>query len=507
MASHYRNLKPYLPASLQWSESESLQQQTLDRAANYQAPNGGMTYFVPQEQYVSPALSAYTALAFNWLRSSGHTIPVPVESKLHDYLLTMLRQDVMPDFYSRGMSSTIRAIALAALAPHTKITRADMQRYQPHVREMSVFGKAHYLLALTQVADTATIQNAVVTQIRAHGNETGGKLVFSEALDSGYQRILESPMRTNCAILSALLAYEASQKVDQASDAPFKLTQTITQTRKNRHRWENTQENMFCMQALLDFSRTYERTMPDLTLQAALDTAPMGSTSFRAFTDPAVDFQRPIQASDLGHTATMILSRQGQGRFYYATRLFYSPATLNTEPLNAGMEVQREYSVERKGTWELLHSPMEIKTGEVVKVDLYLSLPAARNFVVVDDPVPGGLEPVNRDLATASTMDADKANVPYAGGAFWFRYPDWSEFGATRWSFYHRELRHHAARFYSEYLPAGRYHLSYVAQAIAPGEFMVLPVHAEEMYNPETFGQGVPATVRVMPAGQVAAGP
>jgi uncharacterized protein YfaS (alpha-2-macroglobulin family) len=63
-------------------------------------------------------------------------------------------------------------------------------------------------------------------------------------------------------------------------------------------------------------------------------------------------------------------------------------------------------------------------------------------------------------------------------------------------------LRHHAVRFYSEYLPAGRYHLSYVAQAIAPGEFAVLPLRAEEMYNPETDGQSAPATLRVLYEGQ-----
>ena len=166
---------------------------------------------------------------------------------------------------------------------------------------------------------------------------------------------------------------------------------------------------------------------------------------------------------------------------------------------NAGMDIRREYSVERNGTWTLLRTPMTITQGELVRVDVYLSLPAARNFVVVDDPVPGGLEPVNRDLATASDVDAAKATMRYAKDAFWFRHDDWRSYGYARWSFYHQELRHHAVHFYSEYLPAGRYHLSYVAQAIAPGEFTVLPVHTEEMYNPDTFGRGVPAILRIRP--------
>lgn len=130
------------------------------------------------------------------------------------------------------------------------------------------------------------------------------------------------------------------------------------------------------------------------------------------------------------------------------------------------------------------------------------SLPAARNFVVVGDPVSGGLEPMNRDLATASKTNADKAAVPYAAGSWWCRHNDWRAFGATRWSLYHRELRHHAVRLYSEYLPAGRYHLAYVAQAIAPGEFAVQPLRAEEMYNPETYGLSTPATLRVRHADQ-----
>ena len=158
---------------------------------------------------------------------------------------------------------------------------------------------------------------------------------------------------------------------------------------------------------------------------------------------------------------------------------------------------QREYSVERSGEWVLLQYPVRIRTGELVRVDLYVSLPAPRNFVVLDDPVPGGLEPVNRDLATASEVDAEKGEFKRSASSYWFTFNDWKEYSYSRWSFYHQELRHHAARFYSEYLPAGNYHLSYVAQAIAPGEFQIGPVHAEEMYDPDVFGQGVPAMLIV----------
>ncbi len=496
MASHFRRLKPYLPTSLAWPDSSALPEQTLALAASYQAPNGGMTYYNPQNPYVSPYLSAYTALAFNWLRQAGYAVPEPVEQSLHAYLQTLLRRDVMPEFYSKGMSSTVRAVALAALAPHGRLTQLDVSRYRRHVPQMSLFGKAHYLLALTDIPNIAALQQDVMRLIQAHGNETGGKFVFSETVDTSYARLLASPLRSNCAILSAFLAYQKGDE-ETHSDIPFKLTRMITQSHKNRSHWENTQENMFCMQALIAFSQAYEQATPHMTLEAFLDDTSIGKASFQNFKDASVEMQHPIGEADPGRNARLTLKRDGQGRVYYAASLHYAPTTLPSTSINAGMTIHREYSVERDGEWRLLQSPMQLQQGELVRVDLYLSLPAPRNFVVVDDPVPGGLEPVNRQLATASNVDADKAEMTYAKHAFWFQHDDWRAYGYSRWSFYHQELRHHAAQFYSEYLPAGRYHLSYVAQAIAPGEFTVLPTRAEEMYDPDVFGQGVPGTVKI----------
>jgi uncharacterized protein YfaS (alpha-2-macroglobulin family) len=94
-------------------------------------------------------------------------------------------------------------------------------------------------------------------------------------------------------------------------------------------------------------------------------------------------------------------------------------------------------------------------------------------------------------------VDADATEFAPAGGSLWLKYSDWSEYAIEFWSFYHRELLHDAARFYSDYLPAGHYHLSYAAQAMAEGEFSASPTKAEEMYDPDVYGKGLPAHVTV----------
>jgi len=497
-AAHYRALKPYLSPGFKWEESDQLPEETLTRASAFQAPNGGMCYYVAADDYVSPYLSAYTALAFNWLRAAGRPAPAPVEEKLHDYLQRLLRRDVLPDFYSRGMAATVRAVALAALAGHHKIDRTDLERYRPHVPEMSLFGKAHYLMAAQQVPDSEAIASEVVNRILAHADQSGGKFVFTETIDAGFSRILSSELRTSGAVLSAIVGHAGTAGGrEMLGDIPFKLARTIVQTRKNRDRWENTQENMFCMNALADFSRVYEQQAPHMSLDVAMDQERLGGTAFESPRDNPVQFERPIRPSDPGRRAVIRMEKNGEGRYYFTARLTYAPTAPQTDPVNAGIDIRREYSVEREGRWVLLQSPMQIKRGELVRVDLYVSLPDARNFVVVDDPVPGGLEPVNRDLATASQVDAQKGAFLPADGSWWFHHGDWSSYGASRWTFYHRELRHHAVRFYSDYLPAGNYHLSYTGQAIAAGRFTVMPAHAEEMYDPDIFGKGVAAQLIV----------
>lgn len=498
MAAHYKNLRPYLPDSLTWEESDALPQATLDHAASFQAPNGGMAYFIGQDQYVDPYLSAYTAIAFNWLRKSGYAIPQQVENKLHTYLSNLLKNDAVPDFYSEGMTSTVRAVALAALAERGKADLADLERYQPHVKKMSLFGKAYFLQAALAVKDGEKYAPEVAKMILAMSNETGGKFVFSETWDDSYTRILASPLRENCAVLDAFTAYGEREKGKiLVGDVPFKLVRAITQDRKNRDHWENTQENMFCMNALINFARIYEKDKPDMAVAASMDGEPFGKAVFKDVRNPAALLERPVKDGDAGRRGVVQIERSGTGRLYYATRLSYALPLEMTKPANAGMEIHREYSVERAGKWELLASPALVRRGELVRVDLYVSVPAARNFVVVDDAVPGGLEPLNRDLATSSEIDARKGDFKAAGGSLWFKFSDWVDFGVSRWNFYHQEIRHDSVRFYSDYLPAGNYHLSYAAQAIATGTFSALPATAAEMYDPDVYGKTQASQVNV----------
>ena len=393
---------------------------------------------------------------------------------------------MLPDFYSRGMAATVRAVALAALAENGKLTLADLTRYREHVEYMSLFGKAHYLMAAVATPGGEAIAAEVGQIIMQSSVRSAGKLSFNERLDAGYARILATPMRDQCAVLSALVKSDGSIS---GADA-FALVRTITQGRGARTHWENLQENAFCMNALTDYARAFESTAPMIDVLASIDDRPLGSASFNDIRDPATSLVREIEPGDPGVRRELEIAASGPGRLYYAARMSYAEPVEDTNVVNAGIEVRRELSVERNGEWVLLDNAAQVEQGELVRVDLFLSLPTARHFVVVNDPVPGGLEPVNRDLANASVIDAAAGDFVAAGGSWFFQYSDWRFYNVSRYSFHLRELKHDAARFYADYLPPGNYLLSYAAQAIAAGEFSHAPVAANEAYDPDVYGLG-----------------
>ena len=255
---------------------------------------------------------------------------------------------------------------------------------------------------------------------------------------------------------------------------------------------------MFCLSPLIEYAERYETVAPAMKIAVSFDDSALGKTSFEKRSPASGGIFRPLEKSDIGKTAPLTMRKEGPDRLYYTARIAYGLIKNNRERINPGIELGRESAQEKDGKFVRLTSEMETRRGDLVRVDLFVSVPTARHFVVIDDPVPGGLEIVNSDFATPSRIDADTGEFIPPGDSWFFYFSDWSYYGRFFWSFDHKELRHDSARFYADYLPAGNYVLSYVAQAIAVGDFTFMPVRGEEMYDPDVYGMGLPVSLSVL---------
>ena len=442
-----------------WAEADDFVKQTLAEAVSYQAENGGMAYFTPKIDYVSPYLSGYTAYAFAYLARQGYEIPQQVQDKLSQYLLVFFKQTEKG--YNPKITLTARLLSAGFLKEKNLITESDIAVFERDIPLMSTFEKALYLQLKP---DNKTVLNDLYNR----SYETSGTLIFKEDINQPYG-LLSSAAKTTCAALSAFVQTE--------SDKTEALVRGVYSLRMKDGSWENTQANAFCLMAVREYAQKAEKQIPDLTLTGKFGEQKVFETIFASKTDNPVTIGTILAPETAGKKVTAEIEAQGKGRYYYSTVLSY-PSDLK-KAVNAGLEVSRALFVERGGAFVPVTKNTVLKRGELVKVELTLVNPVELHFVALRDSVAGAFEPVSSLLATSSKADREKAK--------------------TDWAFDYEDIRHASAGFYAEVLPAGTHKASYTAQVVADGVFTAFPAKAEAMYMPDVFGLTASDTVKVAP--------
>ena len=170
----------------------------------------------------------------------------------------------------------------------------------------------------------------------------------------------------------------------------------------------------------------------------------------------------------------LVVSRgDGAGNLYYSAYLSAALPVEKIEPLDQGVKFSRQYF-----TLDDPQTPItEISRGDLVRVRLTVVLPSSMHYLVIDDPLPAGLEAID------STILTDTA-VPTS-----YTLTDYEERGWGWWYFTHIELRDEKVVLSADTLPAGTYVFTYLARASTAGTFKVIPPTASEFYFPDVGGQ------------------
>jgi uncharacterized protein YfaS (alpha-2-macroglobulin family) len=116
--------------------------------------------------------------------------------------------------------------------------------------------------------------------------------------------------------------------------------------------------------------------------------------------------------------------------------------------------------------------------------------PNALHYVVVEDPLPAGLEAVDQSLE----VSPQNLQVPNQ-----FKWDDIFRRGWGWWYFENTQLRDEKVVLSASSLPAGTYIYTYLARVSTVGTFNVIPPTAQEFYFPEVYGRGEGSTFEVLP--------
>lgn len=459
LAAMYLRSPEYIQKEVNWPNADNVIQQALNNAAGFQAYNGGMAFFSPFDEFANPYLSAYTLVGFNWLTEWGYIVPEDVEGRLTEYLSKQSKTKTTKRGNSIGM-------ALPLLIQRSIINSDSVDKLLPQIKDSSVTEKIYRLSVQPFHGQKELNSNGLLRSLQNDAYQ-----------DSyGYSFPLASTAVDQCSLLSLLIQHTDTFKKQQ--DTIEWLAESTRKLMGSQTSWRNTQENVFCAKALMEHEQYFNETPLDMQV-----TASRGEYEESVSLKASKKLKQPLPKLDLktpasGKSGTVTLNASGSGKAYYTAQMQYKKDVINAEAVANGFAVQREYKIKQGDKWIKVERNKRLKRGQIVRVELNVTVPTERVLVALVDPLPGNLEAMNPALATE-------------GG-----YRDWDEMeyeGYNNYAdyiFYNRELGLQSVRFYAEEVPAGEYMLSYTAQVIATGEFTALPTKIEEMYAPEIYGRG-----------------
>jgi alpha-2-macroglobulin len=335
-----------------------------------------------------------------------------------------------------------------------------------------LFGRALLLASLANLAgdDARRAKDTLAQEISDSLRVDGSSAHAEEQLHAGYQALMHSNDRTTGMVLHSLLAVRPDHPMVPRLVRWFLLG-------RREARFRNTQEAAWALLGIWDYARLREAVIPGFEAEVRLGREQLLRTQFLGHRTSRV-LSRTAMARLLelagGEPQSLLLNKRGRGTLYYLARLSYAPIGPPPRAKDHGLSVQRRVDVLDSAGRPLV-TPRPPRVGDTLRITLEVKSSEARRFLVVDDPLPAGLEAVDPALATSSWSFG--ARDAFMESSFWD----------------HHEVRDDRVLFFRDLMQPGKLVFRYLAKVSFFGEFQAPPVRAEEMYSPEVFGRG-PAT-------------
>ncbi len=447
-----------------------------------------------KERYEYPFLTIHVAHALALAKAKGYKVPQEMIDKTTPYL-----KDVEKHFdewyaHSPEVRWTISAYALYVrdMMGDKDIAKTKKLLAEATIEKMPFEALGWVLSVLANDPNSQTEVQAILHFLNNRTTETAATANFVTNYGDGAWLIMYSNRRADGVLLESMI------KADPKNDLIPKLVRGLLDHR-TKGAWSNTQENVFILLALDKYFNTFEKVTPDFVTRIWLGNTYAGEESFKGRSIDSKQLNIPMSyLTDQGGLSNLIIDREGSGRLYYRIGMKYAPKNLKLDPADYGFTVLRKYEAvdDKDDVKQNADGSWTIKAGARVRIRLTMVAQARRYHVALVDSLPAGLEILNPELATTEAIPADSrpntsvvemGSRSYGYNSWWWR-QNWFE---------HQNFRDERAEAFTSLLWEGVYNYSYVTRATTPGQFVVPPAKAEEMYHPETFGRTGTDFVRV----------
>ncbi|MCC7355256.1 MAG: Ig-like domain-containing protein [Anaerolineae bacterium] len=455
-----------------------LLQEGLQRLYLRQNPDGGWGWW--DSEASTPWLTAYVVFGLAKAQQGGFQVDKQVMDNALDYLTRQLKA---PADFKANFEANQQAFILYVLAEagRNELSRAvvlfDARERLGH------YGKAHLAqaLGLWDKADRKRIDTLL--------DDLTGKAVVSATGAHWEEKwvdywTMNTDVRTTALVLDALVRLRPNDVM--ATQA----VRWLMYVRNGDGHWETTQETLWSIIALTNWMVASGELKADYSWRVTLNGQAMGQGTANAesLNDPMV-LKAAVAGLLRDQANGLVLERlpaasgqTGEGRLYYTAHLRVFQPVDQVKALNRGIVVSREYVLN-----DAPDKPIrEARVGDVIRVKLTIVAPTDLTYLLLEDPLPAGAEAVDTSLRTTRTLPTEEEIRRMKEGEVIEEPKAWMW---DAWLPSHTDLRDEKVALFATFLPRGTYQYTYLMRASLPGEYLVMPTTAMQMYFPEVFGR------------------
>ncbi|MFZ5864731.1 MAG: alpha-2-macroglobulin family protein [Thermodesulfobacteriota bacterium] len=439
----------------------------ISQLLSMQLSSGGFAYW-PGNLEGSWWGSLYATIALTVAQQAGYEVP---EAKL-EAALKYIKENLLGE---RDRIRTrwryeqwTRELAVYCLAVNGMISEPELSRFMEGYDSLKPQGKALLLLAAHHVGSLSE----EVLQKRVAELDPQDDPECWNYYDSSYRAIA-------VCLLAAVETKAPTKKKDTWAGYLIKGL-------KPEGRWHSTADTGWCLLALGNYfaeQPPQSKKQIPCRIEYAREK-PIEVVVGDVGADVELDPRKLLEHREIK------LTSPDKDLLNYTLYLTYPDLVRDPADLGAGFTLNKRI--------ENLNGKKEIRVGDVVRVSLHIEIPYGPKprryrdveYLALVDPLPAGLVAINSELQTEGVLREGTERVDR---------DSWRD-GFYDFTPSHLEMRADRVNVFKNKAWPGTYRFSYLARAVAEGDFWLRGSRVSLMYNPDVFGKTKPERITILPA-------
>ncbi|MFZ6772488.1 alpha-2-macroglobulin family protein [Undibacterium sp. SXout7W] len=437
-------------------------QKIVTELPTYLDADGLAYYYPPSESALRQGSDTLTAYLISAAQEAGYVIPDALRNKMLQGLSAFVEGKITREYWSPRKDLDVRKLAaLEALSRYQMVQPRMLGSLQITPQQWPTGAVLDWYAILQKTASLpqrAAYLKEAEQILRSRLNYQGTRMGFSNEGDDYWWWLMSNADVNANRLLLLMMDNPAWQ-----ADMPKIFNGSLQ--RQNRGHWTTTTANVWGSLAMEKFAKKFESEKVTGSTRASIEQVSAASALTQNYSwgnGGKMMLSWPVKAAP---NDTLKLQHDGKGKPWITLQ------SLAAVPLKAAFS--SGYRMTKTLTPVEQKQAGQYSRGDVIRVNIDIDAQADMTWVVVTDPVPAGASLLGSGLGRDSVIATSTQQSNWQSNAL----------------IAYEERSFEAFRTYYQFIPKGKFSLSYTVRLNNAGEFHLPATRAEAMYAPEMFGE------------------